>query len=49
LQKPMNYADVLKIPYRLILKEHNPMMLKDIHGNIIPLNSLNELIQKFKD
>jgi histidyl-tRNA synthetase len=49
LQKPMNYADALKIPYRLILKEHNPMMLKDIHGNIIPLNSLNELIQKFKD
>lgn len=48
LQKPMNYADALKIPFRLILKD-NSMMLKDIKGNVIPVNNVEELIKKLKD
>jgi histidyl-tRNA synthetase len=48
MQKPMNYADALKIPFRLIIKEDS-MMLKDISGNVIPVTAIEEIISKLKD
>jgi histidyl-tRNA synthetase len=48
MQKPMNYADALKIPFRLIIKEDS-MMLKDISGNVIPVTTIQEVIEKLKD
>jgi histidyl-tRNA synthetase len=49
LQKPMNYADALKIPFRLILKEDAPMMLKDINGTILPFTTIEELTMLLKN
>ena len=47
LQKPMNYADALKIPFRLIIKQDS-MILKDIDGKVVPVTTINEIINHIK-
>jgi histidyl-tRNA synthetase len=47
LQKPMNYADALKIPFRLIIK-NDSMILKDIDGKVVPVTTINEIINHIK-
>ncbi len=47
MQKPMNYADALKIPFRLIIK-NDSMVLKDIDGKVIPVNTIDEIINHIK-
>ncbi len=47
MQKPMNYADALKIPFRLIIKDDS-MMLKDINGKVIPVSTIEEIINHIK-
>ena len=47
LQKPMNYADALHIPFRLIIKQDS-MLLKDIKGVVIPVSTVEDIINQIK-
>jgi histidyl-tRNA synthetase len=47
LQKPMNYADALHIPFRLIIKQDS-MLLKDIKGAVIPVSTVEDIINQIK-